>query len=211
MALLYSAFQTPTTGSTSATGIPVLTEAERKKIADAQLYAGAPDAIQAKVLDRYADIYTNEYAPQENALIDTLHDNSIVDTARATVDKPFDRARNEASVLRQSRRYGADPTALQLARLEKNRKGAAALNHDGGINDAKLAQSERNVSLRNSLINLGRDVQDTGMAGIGEAALRQTNRENTYEVAKAQSKANKTAQTTSLIASAAMLAAVIPW
>ena len=165
-------------------------------------YSGSPDQVNSAVLQRYDDIYRENYVPQQNELIGALNDQSIVEDARQNADTTFDRNANTSR--RDMRRLGLQMTPLQKQQYDRRRSISKTLNYDKSINDANLAQKDKNISLRNGLINVGRDIQGAGLEGLGEAGLRAANRDASYKVAKAQASAQKTQAITSIATTAAM-------
>lgn len=165
-------------------------------------YSGNPDQMQSQILERKDQIYRQAYAPRERALISTLDDNSIVKDAQDNANTTFDR--NAGAAERNLRRYGISVSPEQRAQLDRMQSLRRTLNYDSSVNDARLEQNERNTSLRNALINIGRGIEHDGSTSLSEAAQRQASRDASYDVAKAQYSAQKTQTLTSLGTAAIM-------
>ncbi len=153
-------------------------------------YDGDPDKVNSAVLQRQDDLYRKFYAPEEKKLLSLLDDYSSVDDAKENADDTFDR--NTLSTDRNLRRAGMELTPSQQMLLERNQSLGKATNYAATVNDARLDNKERQITLRNNLINLGRGVQADGAASLGEAGIRAAARDASYDVAKQQHKSQQT-------------------
>jgi hypothetical protein len=177
--------------------------ADLKNLPGVSYNSSNPEQLQSQLLDRKDAIYRQTYAPRERALIGTLNDNSLIDEARQNTNQTFDR--NSEAGARNLRRYGMSVTPEQRAQLDKNTQSERTLNYDASLNDARLEQNERNTSLRNAMINVGRGIESDGATSLSEAAQRQASRDSSYKVAKAQASAQQTQMMVGL-GSAALMA-----
>lgn len=144
------------------------------------------------------------YLPVEQEAINSLNDTQIIEDAKRNANVGF--ANQPQRTARHLARYGVKQTGLQLdqAKLELGR--ARALNYDATVNNARLGQFERNMGLRNELINVGRGVASDATGALGEAAANETARNNANDAAKAAHKAQQTQMAGSLGAMAVMAA-----
>lgn len=160
------------------------------------------DNRQAALSRAQRQYYQKAYVPEEQGLIETLDDDTIINDAQSSANENFDR--NAGAGQRNLRRYGVNAAPAQRAALDDQRGLRKQLNYDGSVNDARLEQSERNTTLRNSLINVGRDINAAGTQSLSEQAAGEANRKNAYQQAKAQQSAQRSQQTGSLVGMAAM-------
>lgn len=159
-----------------------------------------PDNILAGITNREQQRFTQLYRPLQQDLISSLNDRSIVDGARATAAGAGEAG--EARTLRNLRRYGLQQSPVEAQQAQRMAQIGQSLDFDSTINDARIEQKERNDGLRRQLIDVGRGVSDTANSGLGQAAGLQAQRDANNAANKAAGKA----QTTQMLASAAMIA-----
>ncbi|MGH1374439.1 MAG: hypothetical protein ACRBBW_20550 [Cellvibrionaceae bacterium] len=163
----------------------------------------SPDKNLANVADQKQQYYDSVFRPLNRQLIGDVNSTALVDTAKDNADRRFTDtvARNK----RQRSRLGVVDTALDQKRNDYATSLSQGVNFDTQVNDARVEQYERNVGLRNEMVNVGRGISDQATDGLSTAAALQTQRENNNANIKAQNKAAQN-QTNGQIAGMAMMA-----
>lgn len=165
-----------------------------------------PDAALAEIAERDQARYRQMYVPVEDDAIASLNDRSIINRAQANAERGFDRA--PGRILRDLSRYGV---RLGKEDIEAGKVGfemERALGTADVVNNARLDQFDRNRTLRNELINVGRGFSSDANGMLTEAAGLKTNRDNNNRAAAAQRKASYISTAGSL-ASTALFAALV--
>lgn len=162
-----------------------------------------PSQTFADITRREQHRYERNYIPVENAVIGSLGDRSVIDEARDNATAGFEGLQGRQD--RSLRRYGVSLDPLQQQETQRRAGMGKSLTYDSAVNDAELYQRERNDSLRNELINVGRGVAQEANAGFAEASGLQAQRDANNRAAKAQSKASAWG-TAGSMASAAIMA-----
>lgn len=147
-----------------------------------------PDAAYAQITrQEYLD-YVNNYRDFEEGMIERAqNDTSLIDAAREDVATASSLATGIAS--RNADRYGASLTPAQKQQQTRSLARANTLGGIQAIGDARLAQREANTQQLSDLINIGQGVNRSSLSQMGSAAANATQRQNAYDSAKAQSKA----------------------
>lgn len=149
-----------------------------------------PSAVLSDVSKQELKFYNQYFKPHNRQLIDSVDSTELVDIAKANANTSYDQAqqRNNRNLLR----YGFTPTALDRQQQQFDEATSRSLNYDNLVNSARLNQYDRNVGLRNELVNTSRGIAKSAMDGLSTAAQLQTQRENTNDSLAAQNKAQKT-------------------
>ena len=92
---------------------------------------------------------------------------------------------------RNRSRYGYDRTAVEQREVGREAQRAETIGLAGGLNDARLAQRERNQGLLAGLVNLGTEVNRGTLSQMGSSASMAAQRDNDYRSDRAQSKAQR--------------------
>ncbi|QIB67171.1 hypothetical protein [Kineobactrum salinum] len=167
--------------------------------------ANDPEATLASVSRRQRENYEEDYIPVEDRALASLRDMSIINDAKERVGKDNSVGIGKARSSREAARYGFRQTKAE----KETQNVGMALNKAAGsadnVNNARLNQFDRNVGFRNEMINIGRGVMSAGNEGMAEAANLKSNRDN----ANRQAAAGAKAQNTQMLASMAMMAAVM--
>ena len=151
------------------------------------LRGGSVEQRNASLLRQKQNDFETTYLLQERDLVNSLDDVSLVNEAKNTANETFD---NFSTITgRNLRRYGLTPNAAEQQSLDRNRNLARALNFDSTVNNARLDQEERNTTLRNNLINIGRGIETNAAETLSNAADRENDRRNAYETAKTNASA----------------------
>lgn len=164
---------------------------------------GTADQTLAHVTRAEWDNYLRDFGATEEALVASLSDASLIDKARSSAPK-----QNILAAEAQSRslgRRGVQMTGAQAAALQRNSALSNALNNATALNNARVDQRERNLSLGSTVMQLGRGVNSTALEGMGTAASLESSRNAQNAAAKAQSKANTLGTIGSIAQTAAML------
>lgn len=151
-------------------------------------YVADPEATYAQITrNEYMDYQTN-YRQFEDELIERAqNDTSLIDQAREDVEVAQSLAAGVAE--RNRSRYGASLTPAQMQQQDRQLQRANTLGGVGAVNNARVAQREANTRLMADLINIGQGVNRSSQNQLGSAAADATQRNNAYEAAKAQSRA----------------------
>lgn len=165
-----------------------------------------PDALLAQVSEQERRYYQDSFRPLNRELIDDVGSTALVDTARETAGRQYDAA--QARNRRQLSRFGYSGNALDRKVQERVVEHGSGLNFDNLVNTSRLQQYDRNVGLRNELINISRGIAKDVMGNLGDAAAMQSGREAMNEQINAQNKAQKY-NTLGTLASTAMMLAMI--
>lgn len=148
-----------------------------------------PSQTLSRVSNEQQAFYNDVYRPLAQGLIGEVNSTEMVDTAKANAGTNYAQGlqRNE----RQRSRLGYNDTALDQARQAHTTALDRGAMVDGQINQARTDQYERNVGLRNELINVSRGIAGQATDSLGTAANLQTQRENTNDSIDAQNRAAK--------------------
>ena len=147
-----------------------------------------PDEAYAQITrDEYLD-YVNNYRDFEDQLINQAQtDTSLIDQARDDVTVAQGIALGVSDRNRQ--RYGASLTPAQWQQRDIVLQRENTLGGIKSVSDARIAQREANTRLLSDLINIGQGVNRSSLNQLGSAAADATQRQNAYESARAQSRA----------------------
>jgi hypothetical protein len=165
---------------------------------------GNPDQTMANILRGQQQFRNQIYTPLENDVLSQIGDGSLVDAARDAAQQNLGGTAERAE--RMASRYGGLSSPLQAAELSRKAKLGDATAATGLVNNARIAQDERDQGLQQSMINYYRGVQGNAMGGLSEAANSQVSRENAVSQANAARRAQQTQMVGSLAASALMMA-----
>ena len=148
-----------------------------------------PNKVLSDVSNQQEQYYNDTFRPVNQELIGEVGSTNLVDTAEQNADKNFSRGlrRNE----RQRKRYGYTDTALDARDQQTSSAMNRGLNYDGLVNNSRVAQYERNVGLRNEMINTSRGISADAMSSLSAAAQMATQRNNTNDNLAAQNSAAK--------------------
>ena len=179
----------PSTSSpqTGNTGLGTLNYGTSNFSASSLPNVSNPDAYYASVAQNQYETSVQEFEPFEKALIGTLNDTSLVDAVRPDVAKQTEVAKGIEKRNRQ--RFGYNQTAVESSESQRSSQRGEALNLAGGLNNARLAQRQRNRNLMADLMNIGSQQNRSSLYQLGVGAQNATDRANAFTQAKAQSKA----------------------
>ena len=147
-----------------------------------------PDQVFADMTRQDYIDFVRDYQPFENQLIEQAqNDTRLIDQAREDVTVAQGLAAGIAS--RNASRYGASLTPAQMQQQQRQLQRANTLGGIQSVNDARIAQREANTRLLGDLINIGQGLNRSSLDQLGSAAATAANRENAYQAARAQSRA----------------------
>jgi hypothetical protein len=147
-----------------------------------------PDAAYASMTrQEYLDYVNNYRGFEEKLLEDVQNDTSLIDAAREDAAAASGIAAGVAT--RNASRYGAALTPAQMQQQTRSLDRANTLGTVQSVSDARVAQREANTAKLADLINIGQGVNRSSLSQMGSAAQNATQRQNAFEAAKAQSKA----------------------
>ena len=148
-----------------------------------------PDSAFANVSRRQHEFLVREFRPFEQALIESVNDTSLVDAVPEEVEEQS-RIAKEIDERNRSR-YGYNRTSMEQQEVAREAQRTQNTMLAGGLNNARLAQRERNQNLLAQLVNIGQGLNRGSLGQMGSAAEMAINRKNAYTQAKAQSKAQR--------------------
>lgn len=147
-----------------------------------------PEKTLAKITRGEWEDYKRDWEPLEKALLDkSQNDTSLIDSAKADAAKGTGLL--EAEMARNTSRYGANLTPAQMQQQKATLARSDVLTDAQIVNDSRIAQKDSNRALAQDLINIGSGVQQQGLAGLTNAAQNASARNQAYQSAKAQHKA----------------------
>ncbi len=162
-----------------------------------------PEAAYAQITrNEYLDYQRNYGAFEDQLIAQAQNDTSLIDQAREDVEVAQGLASGISA--RNASRYGASLTPAQRQQQGLRLQRANTLGGIQSVNDSRIAQREANTRLLGDLINIGQGVNRSSQNQLGSAAADQTQRENAYSAARAQSRANTYSTVGSLGAMAIM-------
>jgi len=148
-----------------------------------------PEKAFANVGLRQHEFLVREFRPFEQALIESRQDTSLIDAVPEQVEEQARIAREIDE--RNRSRYGYNRTAVEQQEVAREAQRTQNLGLAGGLNNARLAQRERNQNLLAQLVNIGQGLNRGSLGQMGSAAEMALGRKNAYTQAKAQAKAQR--------------------
>jgi hypothetical protein len=147
-----------------------------------------PDKAYADMTrQEYLDYVSNYRGFEEQLIEDAQNDTSLIDAAREDSAAASGIAAGVSS--RNASRYGAALTPAQQQQQTRSLERANTLGSIQSLSDARVAQREANTNKLADLINIGQGVNRSSLSQMSSAAGNATQRQNAFEAAKAQSKA----------------------
>ena len=148
-----------------------------------------PNKAFADIAEQQHEYLIREFRPYEEALLSSVNDTSLVD---AVPEDVIEQSRLAREIDERNRaRYGYTRTRPEEQEIEREMQRAETIGLAGGLNDARLAQRERNQGLLAGLVNVGRNVNQGTLDQFANASQMQSQRENAYRSDRAQSKAQR--------------------
>ena len=146
-----------------------------------------PNSLLNMISLRESARYNEDYVPVEDAAIASLNDTSIVKRSKDSAARSFGNANAQFS--RNLSRYGVKQGAADQQTQQLRFRMGESLAGADTVNNARLTQFDRNRTMANDLINIGRGVAGDAMNNVSSAATLQVNRENADRANAASNKA----------------------
>ena len=156
---------------------------------------GGGDTSAADTLGRIQkqqqELYDTLYRPAAQKLIATTDSTDLVDAAKKNAGTDVF-AVNKARGARQKARFGVTSTAAEESLGDYNAELGNTTTNVGNIDNAYVAQGERNDSVSNALVGISRGISADAINGATTAAQAENNRKMTNNNIAAQNKAANT-------------------
>ena len=171
-----------------------------------RLKSSTPSASDtlASIKDQQQALYDTLYRPAAQKLIASTNSTELVDAAKKSAGADVF-AVNKARGARQKARYGVATTAAEETLGDYKAELGNTLTNVGNIDNAYVAQGERNDNVANALVGISRGISADAINGATSAAQAENNRKMTNNNIDAQNKA----ATTQLAGSAAAMGLMI--
>lgn len=168
-------------------------------------------ASQTPLADEIARISRDEFAryleqfrPLEQKTIASLDESTVGKSIDAAAS---DAVRARASLERMRERYGANVTPFQAAAEARQNSLSGALGELSAANNAVLADRDNRQQTLAGLLNVGQQIRQQAMGNMGSAAGMEGARASANQANKSAYEQQKAANKSSMIQSAASLAA----
>lgn len=163
------------------------------------------EKMGARVSREQFERYMNVFAPQEQALIDTLGQASAQNTAGGA---QANAERSRAALERMRQRYGTSLTGQQRQAETRQNQRATTLGSLSAVNTGRQLDEDRRFNLQGTMLNIGNNLSSGAMSGLTQAANNANAREQSYQQAQAQYKAQRSQQKASTVGSIVTLGAM---
>lgn len=160
----------------------------------------------ARVSREQFERYMEDFAPQENALANSLGDRTA---ERAAKDAKKQSVRSREALDRMRQRYGTSMTGQQQQTESRTNQRQSTLGQLSAKNTGRQLDEQRNYNLKGTMLNIGNNISSSAMGGLTESAQNASARKTQYEQAKDQHSAQQKQQTASTIGTMATIAAMI--
>ena len=160
--------------------------------------------ILAQVGQEQQDYYNSVFRPEAQRLINDVNSTAIVDSAKAAAGVDRTEA-NRARALRQRQRLGVSLTARDQDMQQYQQRLGDVVTNDGNVNNAYVAQQERNDSTRAELVNIGRGITTSSINGLTTAASNQNARDMNNANIQHQNNVAEKQQTAAIVSMLAMM------
>lgn len=154
------------------------------------------DSTLANITREQWQHYVDTYGGVEERMANDVNSTEMIRDARS-ISATQNRL-GQALQARSISRRGLNMTPAQRQAMEKNQSYAAALSSADAVNNARVNQRERNISLGNEMAMIGRKVNSDSYNGLGTAASLEASRNSANAQAKASSKASTLGAITSI-------------
>ena len=123
--------------------------------------------------------YLDKFGSTEEALLADTDSRAMIDNAKSS--QVLGQQVSDGMQQRTLGRYGASLTgAQQVSQNRMNSLGNAA-NYTGAVNNSVLAQRDRNLGLKSSLMGIGNEQLSVALGGLSSAAGMESQREAQYQ------------------------------
>lgn len=148
------------------------------------------DDLLLEASEKEEERYQDMYRPLNKDIIGSIGNNEIVNEAKKSLDQA-DPLASQARRKRQLERYGVQESALDAKRNNQLDSLNTTLQRSKVLSDARMSQYNRDDMVRNEMINMGRQISQSGMSGLNTAAQNEQQRKQAESQAKAQASAQK--------------------
>jgi len=127
--------------------------------------------------------YLDTYGSTEEALLADTDSRAMIDNAKSS--QVLGQQVSDGMQQRTLSRYGASMTGAQQASQNRMNSLGNAANFTGAVNNSVLAQRDRNLGLKSSLMGMGKEQLNVALGGLSSAAGMEASREAQYQRDKA--------------------------
>ena len=163
------------------------------------------EQMGARVSREQFERYMNVFAPQEQALIGTLGQDSAQNAAGGA---QANAERSRAALERMRQRYGTSLTGQQRQAETRQNQRATTLGSLSAVNTGRQLDEDRRFNLQGTMLNIGNNLSSGAMGGLTQAANNASARQQAYDQAQAQYKAQRSQQKASTVGSIVTLGAM---
>ena len=165
------------------------------------------EELLSQISDSDRAEYEANYRPVNQRLIESVNSTELVDLAkeRSGVNDAATAERQK----RMSLRFGMGGSALDKSRSSYTSGLARGADADGLINDSRIDQYERNVGMRDQMIQLGRGIATSSTNSLSNAAAGENATRNANSNAAAQNTAQNMQMAGSVVSTAIMAAMLL--
>ncbi|MCP1316851.1 hypothetical protein [Halomonas sp. 707B3] len=146
------------------------------------------EEMAGRVAREQFERYMQRFAPQEKAILATQDDTRAQDAASTA---QADAVRSRAALERMRSRYGVTNNASQQQAEASNFQRSTALGSLSAVNFGRQLDEDRRFNLQGAMLNIGNNLQQSAQNGLTVSATNAAAREQAYQSARAQHKANQ--------------------
>jgi hypothetical protein len=161
-------------------------------------YTGDSDQALSAVYNAQRADYDANYRPFNKQTIASIGNGELLAAARENAQIDFAKGRGIAD--RMASRYGVNIDKVTARERNVRESHEQGINSAHTINTARFAQYERDVNLRDEMINIGRGITKDTISNLSSSA----DSEQQVKTANKAASANAKAQRTQLAATAAL-------
>jgi len=123
--------------------------------------------------------YLDTYGGMEEKLLGDTDSRAMIDSAKSS--QVLGQQVSDGMQQRTLSRYGASMTGAQQASQQRMNSLGNAANFTGAVNNSVLAQRDRNLGLKSSLVGMGKEQLNVALGGLSSAAGMEASREAQYQ------------------------------
>lgn len=146
------------------------------------------EVMAGRVAREQFERYMQRFAPQEEAILGTQDDTAAQDGAQ---DAQQNAQRSRAALERMRQRYGVKQTAPQSKAEGQQFQQNSTLGTLSAGNMGRQMDEDRRFNLQGNMLNIGNNLQQSAQGGLTTSANNAAAREQAYQSARAQHKANQ--------------------
>ena len=149
---------------------------------------GQAERMAGRVSKEQFERYMQRFAPQEEAILSTQYDTAAQDAAG---DAQKNAVRSRAALQRMRERYGIAQTGGQQQAESRSNQRSTTLGSLAATNTARQLDEDRGYNLQGQMLNIGNNLSQSAQQGLTTSANNAAAREQAYQSAKSQRKANQ--------------------